>query len=317
VRRVLTFDPHRSVAHGALAIEPIVAEALALIRAGVPSSITIQPPAPGCVGLISGDATEVHQVVMNLCTNAVRAMPAGGRLEVRVQAMQVDHPRELTLGTLQPGRWLRVSIIDTGIGLSPEQQRSIFDPFYTSRPVGEGSGIGLTVVSNIVSSMGGAIGVESSPACGTNMSVYWPLLEPQAGHESTPPEAQAIGAGQAILIVDDEPELVRLAEELVASLGYEAIGFSDATAAVDSFRRTPGRFDAVLTDERMPVLPGTTLAALIHELRADIPILLVTGHREKQTDERAQRAGIAEILDKPLRAGDLRGALGRAFAAAP
>ena len=119
-----------------------------------------------------------------------------------------------------------------------------------------------------------------------------------------------------ILIVDDEPELVRLAEEIVASLGYEAIGFSDPTAAIESFRRAPGRFDAVLTDERMPVLPGTTLAGLIHELRADIPILLVTGHREKQTDERSQRAGIAEILDKPLRAGDLRGALGRALAAA-
>jgi DNA-binding NtrC family response regulator len=163
--------------------------------------------------------------------------------------------------------------------------------------------------------MQGAIEVESRPGSGTTMSVYWPLVEPAPADTNALPAAQANGAGQAILIVDDEPELVRLAEEIVASLGYEAIGFSDASAAIDSFRRAPERFDAVLTDERMPVLHGTTLAAMIHALRVDIPILLVTGHRERQTDARALRAGIVEVLDKPLRAGDLRAALGRAFAA--
>jgi DNA-binding NtrC family response regulator len=148
------------------------------------------------------------------------------------------------------------------------------------------------------------------------MSVYWPQLQPATPGTRSPTATQPTGEGQAILIVDDEPELVRLAEEMVASLGYEAIGFSNATAAIESFRRAPARFDAVLTDERMPVLQGTALAGMIHELRADIPVLLVTGHRERQTDDRAQRAGILEILDKPLRAGALRAALGRAFAAA-
>jgi signal transduction histidine kinase/ActR/RegA family two-component response regulator len=314
VRKVLTFDPHRSVVHGALAIEPIVDEALALIRPSLPQSITLRPPTSGSVGQINGDATEVHQVVMNLCTNAVRAMPAGGQLEVRVEAVQIESPRDLTLGALQPGRWLRLSIVDTGIGLSREQLQSIFDPFYTSHASGEGSGIGLTVVRNIVSSMQGAIEVDSRPGSGTTMSVYWPLVEPAAAGAQALPAAQSVGAGQSILIVDDEPELVRLAEEIVASLGYEAIGFSDATAAIESFRRAPARFDAVLTDERMPLLHGTTLARMIHEQRADIPILLVTGHRERHTDARALRAGIIEILDKPLRAGDLREALGRAFA---
>jgi signal transduction histidine kinase/CheY-like chemotaxis protein len=313
VRRVLTFDPHRCVLHAPLAIEPIVTEALALLRTGLPPSISLHPPAPGCAGQIKGDATEVHQVVMNLCTNAVRAMPAGGILEVRIETVQVDAPRELSLGKLQPGRWLQLSISDTGIGLSSEQLESIFDPFYTTRSSGDGTGIGLTVVRNIVSSMGGAIEVASRPRAGTTMSVYWPLLEPRPTGKSAEPAKRPTGEGQAILIVDDEPELVRLAEEIVASLGYEAIGFSDATAAIASFRRAPARFDAVLTDERMPLLYGTTLAGMIHELRSDIPILLVTGHREKQTDVRARRAGISEILDKPLRVGDLREALGRAF----
>jgi signal transduction histidine kinase len=314
VRRVLTFDPHRSVVHGALAIEPVVIEALELIRPGLPPAITIRQPEPGSAGLINGDATELHQVVMNLCTNAVRAMPAGGQLTVRVEAVQVDAPRDLTLGALQPGRWLRLSIADTGIGLSSEQLQSIFAPFYSARANGDGSGIGLTVVRNIVSGMKGAIEVESRPGSGTTMSVYWPQVEPASAGTSAPRATQPVGAGQAVLIVDDEPELVRLAEEIVASLGYEAIGFSDATAAIDSFRRAPARFDAVLTDERMPALQGTTLARMIHDLRADIPILLVTGHRERQTDARAVRAGIIEVLDKPLRAGDLREALGRAFA---
>jgi signal transduction histidine kinase/CheY-like chemotaxis protein len=317
VRRVLTFDPHRSVTHGAIAVEPIANEALALLGTGLPPAIKITPPAPGTAGLIKGDATEVHQVIMNLCTNAVRAMPRGGELTVRVETAQVDQPRDLTLGRLQPGCWLHLSIRDTGIGLAPENLHSIFDPFYTSRAVGEeGSGIGLTVVRNIVSSMGGAIEVQSAPGAGTTMSVYWPLLQPPAPCANAQPATQQTGEGQAILIVDDEPELVRLAEEIVASLGYEAIGFSDPTTAIESFRRAPARFDAVITDERMPMLHGTTLAGMIHELRADIPILLVTGHRERQTDARALRAGIIEILDKPLRAGALRAALGRAFAAA-
>jgi signal transduction histidine kinase/CheY-like chemotaxis protein len=317
VRRVLTFDPHRSVTHGAIAVEPIAIEALALLRPGMPQSIKVTPPAPGSVGLIKGDATEVHQVIMNLCTNAIRAMPKGGELTVRIETAHVNAPRELTLGRLQPGCWLHLSIEDTGIGLAPEQLQSIFDPFYTSRAGSEeGSGIGLTVVRNIVSSMGGAIEVQSNPGAGTTMSVYWPLLQPPPTCTSVQATTQPTGEGQAILIVDDEPELVRLAEEIVASLGYEAIGFSDATAAIESFKRAPARFDAVLTDERMPVLHGTALAGMIHELRADIPILLVTGHRERQTDARALRAGIIEILDKPLRAVALREALGRAFAAA-
>jgi CheY-like chemotaxis protein len=317
VRRVLTFDPHRSVTHGAIAVEPVATEALALLRPGLPASIKVTPPAPGSAGLIKGDATEVHQVIMNLCTNAIRAMPRGGELTVRIATVQVEAARDLTLGRLQPGGWLHLSITDTGIGLAPEQLQSIFDPFYTSRTAGEeGSGIGLTVVRNIVSSMSGAIEVQSTPGSGTTMSVYWPLLQPATTCANAQRAAQPAGEGQAILIVDDEPELVRLAEEIVASLGYEAIGFSDPTAAISSFRRAPSRFDAVITDERMPVLHGTTLAGMIHEQRADIPILLVTGHRERQTDARALRAGIVEILDKPLRAGALREALGRAFAAA-
>jgi hypothetical protein len=307
---VLTFDPHRSVVHGALAVEPIAIEALALLRPGLPPSIKVTPPAAGSAGLIKGDATEVHQVIMNLCTNAVRAMPRGGELTVQVATVQVDALRDLTLGRLQPGCWLHLSIKDTGIGLAPEQLQSIFDPFYTSRAVGEeGSGIGLTVVRNIVSSMGGAIEVQSSPGSGTTMSVYWPLLQPAAAC------ASAQTGYTANWRRSGDPHCRRragarpLAEEIVASLGYEAIGFSDPTTAIESFRRAPARFDAVLTDERMPdssrhdARGNDSRTARRHSRSCSC-----TGIASAQTDARALALpASSRSLAKPLRAWRVAG----------
>jgi len=159
--------------------------------------------------------------------------------------------------------------------------------------------------------MDGAIEVDSRPGEGTRMSVYWPLLAADAASAQLPRQTQQSGRGQAILIADDEPELVAVAEEMVASLGYEAIGFSDSTAALEAFRRIPSRFDAVLTDERMPVLHGTALASAIHDIRPDVPIVLVTGCREADLDSRAQQANVISILEKPLRTKDLRVVLSR------
>jgi signal transduction histidine kinase/ActR/RegA family two-component response regulator len=314
VGRVLAFDPNRSVAHVPLAIEPVVTEVLELIRAALPPSIALHADDFGPHGSILGDATEVHQVVMNLCSNAVRAMPGGGRLEVKIEALEVDQSRDMTLGRLTAGHWLRLSISDTGIGLAADRVTSIFEPFYTTQPAGQGTGIGLTVVRNIVKRMGGAIEVDSRPGSGTRMSVYWPLLENTT--VAARADLQTPGRGQAVLIVDDEPELVRLAEETVASLGYEAIGFADARAALKAFEHSPARFDAVLTDERMPALRGIALAKAIHDLRSEVPIILVTGCREATTDLLAKQAGVTEILEKPLRARNLQAALARAFSSA-
>lgn len=318
VKRVLTFDPHRSVAYSPIAVEPVVAEVLELIRAALPPSISLHAARLNACGKILGDATELHQVVMNLCSNAVRAMPEGGRLDVSVDAIEVQHAREMTLGSLHAGRWLRLSVIDTGIGLAADRLTSIFEPFQTTRPAGQGMGIGLTVVRNLVGRMGGAVEVDSrcashgGPGSGTRMSVYWPLLD--ASSAATPPPLQpAGGRGQSVLIVDDQIELVQLAEEMVASLGYEAIGFADARAALEAFERDPLRFDVVLTDERMPALRGTALAAAIHDLRSDLPVILVTGYRETTTDALAAQAGITAVLEKPLRAKTLEAALDRAL----
>jgi len=308
VRRVLTFNPRRSLSDQPIRIAPVIAEVEHQVEATLPQAVTLEVSGLDPSATMLGDATEVHQVLMNLCTNAVHAMPAGGTIEIGLESVDVHAERELTVGKLQPGRWIRVSISDTGMGMTEEQLGTVFEPFYTTRKPGQGTGIGLTVVRNIIMSTNGALEVESRLGSGTRMSVYWPRVEVPA----VPPElGRAPGRGQTIMVVDDEVELVALAEEVLASLGYEPVGFSDSRAALEAFRRAPRRFDAVLTDERMTMLRGIDLAKSIHEIDPNTPVILMTGHRDTETDERAREAGIAEVLDKPLRIETVRTALGR------
>jgi CheY-like chemotaxis protein len=288
------------------------------IQATLPASIRVRLSGLQAATSIQGDATEIYQVLMNLCSNAVHAMPAGGLLDILLETREVLEPQTLSLGQLQPGRWVAVSVIDSGIGLADEQIMSMFEPFYTTRQTTHGTGIGLTVVRNIISRMNGALQVDSRLGSGTRMTVYWPAAgSPDAA--TVQPAAEAprdAGAGETILVLDDERELVALTEELLASLSYEPVGFSDARTAIEVFKSDPRRFDAVLTDERMQPLRGLDFARLIHDIEPGIPIILMTGHRDAQIDADAREAGIAEILDKPLRVQVLREALERQLRAA-
>jgi CheY-like chemotaxis protein len=187
---------------------------------------------------------------------------------------------------------------------------SIFEPFYTTRGTSHGTGIGLTVVRNIILRMNGALHVSSRLGVGTRMAVYWPITEEPAALPCEAAQAQP-GAGETIMVIDDERELVALTEELLASLSYEPVGFSDARAALDAFTHDPRRFDAILTDERMQPMGGIEFAHLAHRIEPRTPIILMTAHRDAQVDARAAAVGIAEILDKPLRVQTLREALGR------
>ena len=311
VRKVLTFDANRSVNYQPLTIEPIVREVCQQIHATLPSTVVLSIEGLNEPASILGDATEVHQVVMNLCSNAIHAMPGGGALDIRLELVDVQNPRDLALGRLAAGQWVRVVISDTGVGMVPEQIKTVFEPFYTTRQAGQGTGIGMTVVRNILMRMNGALEVESQRDIGTRMSLYWPRVSTPSVE---PRQSQTEGGGETILIVDDEAELVALAEETLASMGYEPVGFSDARAAQEAFRRDPGRFDAVLTDERMQPLRGLDLAESIRAIEPSVPVILMTGHRDAQIDAGAQKVGIAEILDKPLRAETLRAALTRQLA---
>jgi signal transduction histidine kinase/ActR/RegA family two-component response regulator len=310
VRRVLTFDPRRSLSYRATPIASIIREVSQQVQATLPASIDLQLFGLELSATIFGDATEIYQVVMNLCSNAVHAMPSGGSLQVRLEVLEVRESQVLALGQLRAGRWVCLAVIDTGIGLADDQISSIFEPFYTTRQSTHGTGIGLTVVRNIILRMNGALDVSSRLGSGTRMAVYWPSIDVPA---DLPRAAKSAGdgAGETILVVDDEKELVALTEELLASLSYEPVGFSDARAALDAFRHDPKRFDAILTDERMQPMRGLEFAALIHEIEPELPIIMMTGHRDAELDARASAAGIAEILDKPLRVQTLREALAR------
>jgi CheY-like chemotaxis protein len=312
VRRLLTFNPHRSVAYDAMPLQPVVIEVLQQMQATLPASIVVHTAGFELQPTIRGDATELHQVVMNLCTNAVRAMPEGGTLELRVAIQDIEGRRALNVGELSTGRWVCLSVVDSGVGLPADKLASIFEPFYTTRQAGQGSGIGLAVVRNVVVRMGGAVEVQSRVGEGTCMSVYWPLLASKAvPARNTQTEARQGGYGESVMVLDDEADLVNLTEEQLASLGYEPVGFRDPHVALAAFERQPGRFDAIVTDERMPGMRGAEFARRVHAIRPLLPVIIVTGHREADLDRRAREAGVAEILDKPLLVQALRAALER------
>jgi len=310
VRRVLTFNPRRRLTYEPIAVHSVIAEVAQQIRASAPSSIAIQVSGLQTPATTLGDATEIHQVAMNLCTNAVHAMPSGGTLGMDVSLVEVQEDRQLTIGELHPGAWIRLCITDTGSGLTKEQTAAIFEPFYTTRQPEHGTGIGLTVVRNILGRMQGALDVDSESGVGTRMTAYWPSVvaapSTDVSTDTLPP-----GRGETVLIVDDAPELVALAEEQLASLGYEPVGFTVPQAALGAVRRAPDRFDAVITDERMQSLRGCDLAKLIHSIDPRVPVILVTAFRDADLDERAKDAGIAEILDKPVHGQSLSAALRR------
>ncbi len=232
-------------------------------------------------------------------------------LDVGLDRANVAQNRRLSHGSLVPGAYVRLCVSDTGGGIAPHVLDRMFDPFFTTKGVGEGTGLGLSLVHGIVSDLGGAIDVRTTVGHGTIFTIWLPI-----GGEAPAPSAKVDGSlphgqGQTVMIVDDEKPLVALGEEILAELGYEPIGFSSSTAALEAFRESPQRFDIVLTDETMPELIGTALAREIQLLRPDIPIVLMSGYSGAQLHERARAIGIREVLHKPLQSKDIAECLGR------
>jgi CheY-like chemotaxis protein len=204
-------------------------------------------------------------------------------------------------------------IKDTGVGIPPDVVERMFDPFFTTRGVGKGTGLGLSLVHGIVTDLGGAIDVQSAMGEGASFEIWLPVTT-----EVGKPAVEAVrelprGRGETVMIVDDEPMLVALAEEMLAGLGYEPVGFESSRVALQAFRANPARFDLVLTDEAMPELVGTELAREIRLLRADVPIILMSGHGGAPLEHRVAAIGVKEVLHKPLQRVDLAEALARAL----
>jgi CheY-like chemotaxis protein len=240
---------------------------------------------------------------MNLGTNAAQAMNSRGLLEIALDMTEIVEAQALSHGNLPAGRYIRLAVRDTGGGMDQATLERIFEPFFTTKPAGHGTGLGLSTVHGIVAAHRGAVDVKSQPGQGTTFEIYFPQIEPTSAQadegEATEVPVQH-GNGETILVVDDDTPLVQLAEEMLAALGYEPVGFDRSPAALSAFRADPGRFDLVLTDEVMPDMTGVELSGTLHEIRSDLPIVLMTGYGRTLRSRQLAAAGISEVINKPL-----------------
>jgi CheY-like chemotaxis protein/two-component sensor histidine kinase len=296
-----------------LYVQSIVEEALELLTPSLPANVRLERQLDAADATVVGDATQLHQVAMNLCTNAVHAMTAGGVLTVVLERVAVGEGRLLSHGTLGAGRYVRLAVSDSGSGIPPAVLERIFEPFFTTKRVGDGTGLGLAVVHGVVADFGGAIDVTTQLGVGTTFTIWLPAADNMPKPPIEPVGEVPRGHGERVMIVDDERALVALAAETLAELGYEPVVFDSSVAALQAFRAEPQRFDLVLTDETMPDLTGTELARELRQLRPDISIILMSGYSGTHLSERAQAAGIIHVCRKPLVRRDIAEPVARAL----
>lgn len=303
VKQILTFSRQTEETLLPLRISPIVTEVLKLLRASLPSTVEVRQNIQSDPDTILASSTHIHQILMNLCTNAAHAMrDKKGVLSIGLEPVEIRPGEILTAQGLLPGSHIRLTVSDTGCGIDPGILEKIFDPFFTTKKPGEGTGMGLSVVHGIVMSCRGAITVRSEVGKGTEFQVYFPLLIDTAGEEggdAAAPLPIARGS-ERILFVDDEELLVSLGKEMLTGLGYEVTGCANSPEALQLFRTRPDRFDLVITDMTMPNLTGLELARELFSIRPDLPVILCTGFSETVTPQKAKSLGIREFVMKPV-----------------
>ena len=315
VDRILGFSRSGLGERVPMNVQSVIEETLELLSASLPPGIRLETRLEAGDAAVIGDATYLHQVAMNLCTNALQAMERGGVLSVVLERVDLNHQQVVSRGTLAPGPYVRLGVGDTGTGIPAGVLERMFDPFFTTKGVGQGTGLGLSLVHGIVTELGGAIDVTTKAGQGTCFAIWLPLTSEAGQRFIAEPHELPRGNGEAVMIVDDERPLVTLAEEMLAELGYDPVGFPSSSDALRAFRAEPGRFDLVLTDEAMPDLVGTQLASEIRKLGSTIPIILMSGHGGTQLEKRAAAIGVSEVLHKPLQRRDLAESLARVLAA--
>ena len=300
VRQILTFSRQAEAEFILIQAHLVVKETIKLLRASLPSTINVRQSITS-QATIMGDPVQIQQVVMNLCTNAYHAMREdGGELEVGLAEVYVDRPLQPELQDLRPGRYLKLSVSDTGPGIDPGVIHRIFDPYFTTKEKTKGTGLGLAVVHGVVNSHKGAIQVSSRLGAGTTFDVYFPIVDEAAARTSPENEAAAAGGCERILFVDDEPAIEELGRRLLGSLGYEVVTCPNGGVALDLFRTDPARFDIVVTDMTMPGMTGDRMAAEMMRMRPGLPVILCTGFNELINIERVQEIGIRALLMKPF-----------------
>ena len=312
VKQILTFSRKAEQDKKPVSLSHVVQEGLKLLRPTLPSAIEIITTSLTNDDVVYADSVQMHQVLMNLCTNAAHAMGQnGGILEISVTNIVCAEGDPVPCHDMNPGEYVVLEVRDTGRGMDPATLGRIFDPFFTTKQQGEGTGLGLSVVHGIVQSHGGYVTVESEAGKGSTFRIYLPNLK---NGEVSVEEKQGLpieSGKERILFVDDEESLVELHKQRLSKLGYEVVAISDSREALDVFRKEPHKFDLVITDYTMPHMTGMDLAAELMKFRGDIPIILYTGHIESISPDRAKQAGIREFLRKPVGNRELAEAIRR------
>jgi signal transduction histidine kinase len=313
VEQILAYSRSQLGKRAPLDIGQVVAETLELLRGSLPAAVRLDASAPQLPLVVIGDATQLHQVVMNLCSNAIQAMSAGGTLRVALEAAEFPAERTLSNGSLRPGHYVRLTVADNGSGMDAATLARIFEPFFTTKEVGRGTGLGLSLVYAIVNDAGGAIDVRSLPRQGSTFGIYLPRAHDAPVAAEDVPTPLPRGNGERVLLVDDEANFLAMTAQVLSRLGYEPVSFSDSHAALAAFEAAPRSFDAVVTDDVMPGLTGTGLASLLRQQRRELPIILMSGYSGPILAQRALAVGVSELLLKPLQSRAIGAALARAL----
>ena len=299
VKQILDFSRQSNIERIRLRIQPILEEALKMLKSSIPATINItQDIDPQC-GVILADPTQLHQIVMNLCTNAYHAMErTGGTLSITLKTTLVDSENEKKLSLL-PGEYVEFSVTDSGEGIGPDIIDKIFDPYFTTKDTGKGTGMGLAIIHGIIKEYGGTITVESQLAIGSTFNVFFPVIVKETLREKQTP--QDIPSGQEhILFVDDEAILAKMGKSMLERLGYQVTVSLSGVEALTTFHNTPDTFDLVITDQTMPNMSGSDLAHRLMQIRPDIPVILCTGYSSNIDEQSAELLGIKGFAFKPF-----------------
>ena len=300
VNHILAFSRQSGPERKSIQIVPVVKEAIKMLRASLPTTIEIQHQIDAKADTIKADATQIHQVLMNLCTNAYQAMmDKGGILQISLSNTHMNIAQAAHNPDIRPGHYLKLTISDTGQGMSAQILKRIYEPYFTTKAKGTGTGLGLAVVHGIVKSFNGTINVKSQLNEGTTFEVFIPTVKKSIKSQSRRRDDLQTGHEQ-ILLVDDEQAIVDIGKKMLERLGYTVAARTSGVEALALFKNQPKKYDLVITDLTMPNMTGEVLARELLKIHAGIPIILCTGYSEQLTKDEAIAIGIKEFMMKPI-----------------
>jgi len=301
VAQLLSFSRGASPVLQAVDVSQVIRESINFLRSSIPSSVQIFHDSQVAGLFVMGDSIQISQIIMNLCINAYQAMEdLKGSIEISACITDPSPDQAVSHGTFKPGQYVRIDISDDGAGIPPTILSRIFDPYFTTKGVGKGSGMGLSVVMGIVNNHDGVIQVNSSPGKGSCFSIYFPLTKHSPEPENTSEPFGIKGGTETILIVDDDKKLIQLFNRMLTLIGYQVKAFTDPLMAVEAFESDPDIFDLVLTDMTMPGMTGADFIRVVKAIRNDIPVMVCTGHSALMDEQKARESGIAAFVMKPI-----------------